>query len=216
MRISTMPKSTKGSSVPATRTASAKPKAPAASASRAKVKAGTAGAVNKTSSVKGASKVATKKASAPSPPKRQTTRAPLASKPLKRATPKRSEPVGVDKFLDDQRALLLQEREASQRQAESLRAEAEQLAEEMEPGDTQFDEESGEGGTLNVERERDLALSAQAWAAVDEIDRALKKVDAGSYGICEQCGQPIPKARLKAVPHATLCVACKSGGLSRR
>ncbi|MDQ6928299.1 MAG: TraR/DksA C4-type zinc finger protein [Actinomycetota bacterium] len=112
--------------------------------------------------------------------------------------------------------MLIDERNSSERQARSLRAEAEQLAEEMEPGDTQFDEESGEGGTLNVERERDLALSAQAWAAVDEIDRALAKIDSGTYGICEQCGQPIPKARLKAVPYATLCVACKSGGLSRR
>jgi RNA polymerase-binding protein DksA len=122
----------------------------------------------------------------------------------------------VDRFLEEQRALLVGEREASLRQAESLQAEADQLAEEMEPGDTQFDEESGEGGTLNVERERDLALSAQARAAVEEIDRALVKIDAGTYGTCEQCGQPIPKARLKALPYATLCVACKSGGLSRR
>ena len=121
-----------------------------------------------------------------------------------------------DRFSDEQRSLLLAEREASLHQAESLRAEAAQLAEEMEPGDTQFDEESGEGGTLNVERERDLALSAQALSAVDEIDRALAKLDAGTYGVCEQCGQPIPKARLKALPYATLCVGCKSGGLSRR
>ena len=122
----------------------------------------------------------------------------------------------VDRFLEEQRSLLLAERQASLHQAEALRAEAEQLAEEMEPGDTQFDEESGEGGTLNVERERDLALSAQALATVEEIDRALAKIDAGTYGTCEQCGQPIPKARLKALPSATLCVACKSGGLSRR
>jgi DnaK suppressor protein len=122
----------------------------------------------------------------------------------------------ADRFLEDQRALLVGEREASVRQAESLRAEAEQLAEEMEPGDTQFDEESGEGGTLNVERERDLALSAQARAAVEEIDRAIGKIEAGTYGTCEQCGQAIPKARLKALPYATLCVSCKSGGLSRR
>jgi DnaK suppressor protein len=121
-----------------------------------------------------------------------------------------------DRFLSDQRTALIAEREASMHQADALREEAEQLAEEMEPGDTQFDEESGEGGTLNVERERDLALSAQARAAVEEIDRALAKIDSGAYGTCEQCGQPIPKARLKALPYATLCVACKSGGLSRR
>ena len=94
--------------------------------------------------------------------------------------------------------------------------EAEMLAEDMEPGDIQFDEESGEGDTLGVERERDLQLSALARAAVDEIDRALAKMDAGTYGVCERCGNPIPKARLKALPYAALCVACKSGGLARR
>jgi DnaK suppressor protein len=122
----------------------------------------------------------------------------------------------TDRFLHEQRNLLLAERDAYLRQAESLQAEAEQLAEDMEPGDIQFDEESGEGGTLNVERERDLALSAQARAAVEEIDRALAKLDAGTYGVCEQCGQPIKKARLKALPYAALCVDCKTGGLSRR
>ena len=122
----------------------------------------------------------------------------------------------ADRFLEEQRALLLAERRASLEKAESLMAEAEQLAAEMEPGDIQFDEESGEGATMNVERERDLALSAQARAAVEEIDRALARIDAGTYGICDRCGQPIPKARLKALPSASLCVACKSGGLGRR
>ena len=109
-----------------------------------------------------------------------------------------------------------QEREVYVRQAEALRAEADQLAEEMEPGDIQFDEESGEGGTINIERERDLALSAQARAAVDDIDRALEKIADNTYGICERCGQPIARARLKALPQAALCVACKSGGLLGR
>jgi DnaK suppressor protein len=121
-----------------------------------------------------------------------------------------------DRFLVEQRAELLVERASYVEAAESLRLDAEALAEDMEPGDIQFDEESGEGDTLNVERERDLALSAQARAAVDEIDRALAKMDAGTYGVCERCGNPIPKARLKALPYAALCVACKSGGLSRR
>ena len=121
-----------------------------------------------------------------------------------------------DKFLDEARALLLAERREYEEQAQSLKAQADSLAQEMEPGDIQFDEESGEGGTMNIDRERDLALSAQARAAVDEIDHALAKIGSGTYGNCERCGQPIPKARLKALPHARLCVACKSGGLSRR
>jgi DnaK suppressor protein len=143
----------------------------------------------------------------------KTTKAAPAEKTSATAAPKVS---SADKFLADQRAELVSERANYVEAAESLRQEAEMLAEDMEPGDIQFDEESGEGDTLNVERERDLALSAQARAAVDEIDRALAKMDAGTYGVCERCGQPIPKARLKALPYAALCVACKSGGLSRR
>ncbi len=126
------------------------------------------------------------------------------------------DPVPGNHFFAEQESLLLSERASYVQQAESLKAEAEALAEDMEPGDIQFDEESGEGDTLNVERERDLAMSAQARAAVDEIDRALAKITAGTYGTCERCGTPIPKARLKALPYAALCVACKSGGLSRR
>ena len=122
----------------------------------------------------------------------------------------------ADKFFVEQRELLLTERATYVHQEETLKAEAQALAEDMEPGDIQFDEESGEGDTMNVERERDLAMSAQARAAVDEIDRALHKLDIGTYGVCERCGNPIPKARLKALPYAALCVGCKSGGLSRR
>lgn len=121
-----------------------------------------------------------------------------------------------DKFLEEQRALLLEERSVYEGQATDLRAEADSLALEREPGDVQFDEESGEGGTVTVDRERNLALSAQAGAAVEEIDDALRKIDRKTYGACERCHQPIPKARLRALPFARLCVACKSGGLSRR
>ncbi len=70
--------------------------------------------------------------------------------------------VVLDKFLEGQLAELETERANYLRQAESLQAEADSLTEDREPGDVQFDEESGEGDTLAVERERDLALSAQA------------------------------------------------------
>jgi len=137
----------------------------------------------------------------------------------RKAPASESEPIpetSRDRFLADQRAQLVSERASYKEQGESLRMDAELLAEDMEPGDTQFDEESGEGDTLNVERERNLALSAQARAASDEIDLALARMDAGTYGVCERCHTQIPEARLKAVPSASMCVACKSGGLSRR
>jgi DnaK suppressor protein len=162
-----------------------------------------------------------KKAAAPSkPPTNPTTK--QARPAVKQMTKEASAPARrgkapvLDKFLQEQVALLEEERRIYTEQAESLKAEADQLAQEMEPGDIQFDEESGEGATMNIDRERDLALSAQARAAVEEIEHALAKVRNGTYGVCEDCGQPIPKARLKALPYARLCVACKSGGLSRR
>ena len=90
------------------------------------------------------------------------------------------------------------------------------MALEREPGDVQFDEESGEGGTVAVDRERNLALSDKAAEIVEEIDDALRKIDRKSYGTCERCFEPIPMLRLEALPYAQLCVECKNGGLSRR
>ena len=97
-----------------------------------------------------------------------------------------------------------------------LRAEADLLVADMEPGDVQFDDESGEGAGVSVERERDLAMSAQAYLSVDEIDRALTRIETGAYGYCESCQKPIMRARLRAMPFATQCISCKNGGLSRR
>jgi DnaK suppressor protein len=136
-----------------------------------------------------------------------------APKPVK---PTRGPYASDAKFLEEMRTLLLEEREEYARQAEDLRAEAESLALDREPGDVQFDEESGEGGTVAVDRERDLTLSAQALATIEEVDFAVIAIDNKLYGACENCGQPIPKARLRALPYARLCVACKSGGLHRR
>jgi DnaK suppressor protein len=152
---------------------------------------------------------ATKSTSSPEP---AAAKKPAATK----AASKRGAAASADGFLAAQRALLEHERATYLRQAEELKAQADSLALEHEPGDVQFDEEGGEGGTSNVDRELDLVLSAQARAAIEEIDRALAKIDAGTYGRCEQCGNPIPEARLEALPHAALCVACKSGGLSSR
>lgn len=125
-------------------------------------------------------------------------------------------PVFDDKFLEEQRALLIAEREKYLRSAQILKADADSLVYEREPGDVQFDEESGEGDTLAVERDFELALSAQARQQVEEIDAALTRIAEGTYGICRVSGQPIPKERLRAIPWATERVEYKVGGLGRR
>ena len=157
----------------------------------------------KTVAVKKADAPAAKKADSPAAKKTET--APKGKAKGDRAA-----------FLAEQRRMLIEERQEYMSSAEALKAQADSLALEHEPGDVQFDEEGGEGGTANVDREIDLYLSAQARATVVEIDRALQKIEDGTYGICEQCGATIPDARLQALPYAALCVTCKSGGLSSR
>ena len=126
--------------------------------------------------------------------------------------PAAKKPLFDDKYLEKQRRLLLDERSRYIDSATRLKAEADSLVEEREPGDVQFDEESGEGDTLAVERERDLALSAHARAAVDQIDAALARIDDGIYGICLVSGKPIPRQRLNAIPWAAERVEHKAGG----
>ena len=147
------------------------------------------------------------------PAKSAPTKAAKKAAPAKKAAARK--PAFDAKFLAEQKALLLEERATYTRQADNLQAEADSLAELREPGDVQFDEESGEGDTLAVERERDLALSARAREQVEEIDRALKKLVDGTYGICEVSGEPIPKARLQAIPQARERVEYKVGGFNR-
>ena len=201
-------KATPTTKAAATKAAPAKKAAPATKSAPTKTAPATKTAAKKAPT---AAKAAPAKKAAPAPAKAVKKAAP---EPPKRPT---VGPYAKDtKFLDAQRVLLLEERTIYSGQAVDLRAEADSLALEREPGDVQFDEESGEGGTVTVDRERNLALSAQATAAVEEIDDALRKLDRKTYGFCERCFQPIPKARLQALPFARLCVACKSGGLSRR
>jgi len=196
----------------------AKKSAPVAKKAAPTKKAGPAAAA--AGAKKTAAKPATKKAATgngaaavAAPPRTTFTPKPKAPPPVR---PKTGPYAKDTKFLDEARELLVADRAIYQEQATSLRAEADSLALEREPGDVQFDEESGEGGTVTVDRERNLALSGQALLAVEEIDDALRRIEDKTFGYCERCFQPIPKPRLRALPYARLCVACKSGGLSRR
>ncbi|MFB7800560.1 TraR/DksA family transcriptional regulator [Isoptericola nanjingensis] len=68
------------------------------------------------------------------------------------------------------------------------------------------DEHDPEGATLAWERQQAAALAAEAERERDQLLAALDRVAAGTYGVCEVCGRPIPAARLEARPAATRCV----------
>ncbi|MFF7383823.1 TraR/DksA C4-type zinc finger protein [Streptomyces griseoluteus] len=70
-------------------------------------------------------------------------------------------------------------------------------------------DDEADTGSKNITREHELALAANAREMLSQTERALERMDAGTYGLCENCGNPIGKARMQAFPRATLCVECK-------
>ncbi|MFF9363464.1 TraR/DksA family transcriptional regulator [Streptomyces griseoluteus] len=101
-----------------------------------------------------------------------------------------------------------------------LAAEADRLGKEIASSEASLvgmmrDSADGAGddeadtGSKNITREHELALAANAREMLSQTERALERLDAGTYGLCENCGDPIGKARMQAFPRATLCVECK-------
>jgi DnaK suppressor protein len=74
------------------------------------------------------------------------------------------------------------------------------------------DEHDPEGATIAFERSQIGALVRQVRHHLTEIDAAIERVDAGTYGVCERCGAPIGDARLEALPAARRCIGCASRG----
>ncbi len=70
------------------------------------------------------------------------------------------------------------------------------------------DEHDPEGATIAFERSQIEALARQAEHHLEEIDAAMMRLDAGTYGTCEVCGEPIGAERLEARPTARVCIRC--------
>lgn len=101
-------------------------------------------------------------------------------------------------------------REALHARRDALRAELEALT--ARPTDAtpsvSFGKRVGDGTTEAVERINTTAAARSIAASLAEAERALAKLDEGSYGLCDHCGKPIAEERLEAIPWATHCVAC--------
>jgi RNA polymerase-binding transcription factor DksA len=110
---------------------------------------------------------------------------------------------------DDLRRLLVEERERLANAARYLQQE--------HPGsmEDELGEISGGGGgdnhladmaTVTYDRELDQGLGEGVQQAVERIDAALARMDDGTYGVCEVCGNPVAPARLQAIPWTTRCI----------
>jgi DnaK suppressor protein len=92
--------------------------------------------------------------------------------------------------------------------ADIARAES-QIAERLNDAVGDAGDDQADAGAKTFEREHELAMTQNARDLLAQNEAALARIDAGTYGVCESCGQPIGKARLQAFPRATLCVSCK-------
>jgi RNA polymerase-binding transcription factor DksA len=75
---------------------------------------------------------------------------------------------------------------------------------------TSMPNDMAELGSSNFDQELTLSLLGSETDACDQIDGALKRINDGSFGRCEECDTMIPSVRLKAIPYASLCVRCAS------
>ena len=94
----------------------------------------------------------------------------------------------------------------------SLNAERGRLLEELgepieSPGQMTYGSQAA-AATHVFEQQRDLALRERSRVELQRVDAALAKLDAGTYGMCESCGSPIPPERLEAIPWAANCIDC--------
>jgi RNA polymerase-binding protein DksA len=70
-------------------------------------------------------------------------------------------------------------------------------------------DDQADAGTKTFEREHEMSLANNSRDMLLQAQRAIKRINDGSYGVCESCGSPIGKARLQVFPRATLCMSCK-------
>ncbi|QIX27137.1 TraR/DksA family transcriptional regulator [Nocardioides sp. JQ2195] len=108
---------------------------------------------------------------------------------------------------DAARARLEAEREATLERLASLSDDFDSVVEASR--DTNADDEHDpEGATIAFERSQTGALVRQAKQHLEEIGAAVTRLDAGAYGTCESCGEPIGEGRLEARPVARTCIRC--------
>ncbi|MGH2706030.1 MAG: TraR/DksA C4-type zinc finger protein [Actinomycetota bacterium] len=212
---------------PAAKTAKAKrgagPKGPAPKAAATRAKPSTAKAAAYRAKTAPPGKAATKPPSGarsvakarPKAPPKATGKAKASKGAEKSAGPVKSAPrrrapghfdaqtlAGIERKLVEQRAELLD-------QLHDLEETSFNLSQSEMSGEVSYDEDYADAGSFTFEREKDLSIANNVQDLLDKINRAIGKIEDGTYGICESCGEPIDAARLRALPHVSLCIRCK-------
>ena len=196
---------------PANRAASAKKTAPAVTkattAKKAVAKKAKTTAAKKTTAKKtGAQKVVAKKTAArTAAPEATAVPTPRASVPGELPVRPGEDPWTAAEVAEAREELQV---EGARLKSEIAASQAAVAGLMRDSGDGAGDDQA-DTGTKNITREHEMALAANAREMLAQTAHAMERLDAGTYGTCESCGNPIGKARMQAFPRATLCMECK-------
>ena len=113
------------------------------------------------------------------------------------------------KDLDLMKAKLLEERERLVADLESLEETTASTSRDASGDLSSYSSHMADMGTDAMEREKAFLFASAKRSRLDEITVAMARMDAGTFGVCESCGNPIPIRRLERMPGALLCIACK-------
>jgi len=108
-------------------------------------------------------------------------------------------------------AMVARLRAALEEQRENLRKEIVEQGADPDSDDAAIDVERGfaDSAQSTAERARLISVVKALRTNLRDVERALAKMDVGTYGLCERCGRPISPERLEALPWAILCISCK-------
>jgi len=136
--------------------------------------------------------------------KRKAKARPQVIRPKGKTRPKISAEVGKFRaWLETERARL--EAELEEIEHRTARMDESERASEF----SAYEDHPADLASVTFEREKDLAIGESVEGMLQKVITALEKIARGTYGICDVCGRPIKKARLKALPFATLCLGCQ-------
>lgn len=111
------------------------------------------------------------------------------------------------KFLQQQEQLLCKQKESLEKELSQV-AKKKKTGEKYEPKFLDFGQKEDEGAQEVATYEEYLVLERNLSKMLADVNKALKKIKKGKYGLCESCKKPIEQSRLEAIPTATLCLSC--------
>jgi DnaK suppressor protein len=141
----------------------------------------------------------------------------VKNSPAKKATPVKKAPASALAVKEGEGAWTKAELEEVLGELHGQRAHSSSIIEKQESELSGLMRDAGDGaghdqadmGATSFERDQELIVLNNERDKLAQIERALARIDNGTYGVCESCGNPIGKMRAMAFPRATLCMTCK-------